>query len=185
VYVLSDRPSLTMGDPPVAGKQPAKQLKPSRLRNEVNPESISEESATKYNAIQVPGSQTVIPETQLEHYADTVPGSDPLSPSDAALLERTALPRKGKEPMSVSDFPLDFKYLSKDNLLSQSTSAIPPVAFSFGQARQMTAKVLLTAEGTASKTATYAARDPGPGVAQITIEQPKDGDFIQPSSMPD
>jgi hypothetical protein len=82
------------------GKPPTKPHYPSRLRNEVLAESVTEDEPHKESHVEVPGSDTVIPETQLDDKEydlndiddDREPGdggSDhPMSPKSHALLSR-------------------------------------------------------------------------------------------------
>ncbi|KAF1850209.1 uncharacterized protein K460DRAFT_350291 [Cucurbitaria berberidis CBS 394.84] len=135
---------------PSKGKQPAKTHKPSRLRNEVRPESTDDERDVEKHNIQVPHSDSVIPDTQLQQderidgvghrfdkrsdYGEEVP----LSPNSADIIERNAV-RKMTEALEPAPFTI--KLLTKEGCGSRGTPApSTSSAFSFGQVRKVHSK---------------------------------------------
>jgi hypothetical protein len=133
------------------GQQPPKRNKPSRLRYEMQADSRDDQGVTAGNCVQVPDSQTVIPETQLDNgtygqaHDKEFDRGEPLSPNSAAILDRTAA-KKGTETIASS--PITVTYLTKDSFSNPSGSA-PLPTFSFSQAKR-TVKVLPKVEATTS-----------------------------------
>ena len=126
--LLKHDTSLTMADFPFEGKPPAKRHPPSRLKFEVHAESTDDERVPEDRFIQAPDSQTVIPETQLDHHQDNGRGNDnesdigdPLTPRSAAVIDKFAIQKK----QDVSE-PFAVKMFSKDLFSSQ-----PEFKFSF------------------------------------------------------
>jgi hypothetical protein len=130
-----------MAEPHPKGKQPSAPSKPSRLKNQVNPESIPDDVASEHASFQVPDSQAVVPETQCgdsEHLAHTMEGVSqysnlPLSPNTAALLDWSTI-KKSTETIDAS--PIAVTFLSKDRTLDRVASA-PEVPFSFEQPKKL------------------------------------------------
>ncbi|CAN9360182.1 unnamed protein product [Alternaria alternata] len=132
------------------GEQLPKEQNPSRLRNEVRPESTDDERDPRSTAIQVPNSDTIVPETQPGHAGDFHCG-DPvadnesefsLSPNSVALLERTAVTKKTETTQCI---PFFGKLLSRNPIgrNDSSASAAPspnPFAISYSQARKVSSK---------------------------------------------
>ncbi|CAN9289314.1 unnamed protein product [Alternaria alternata] len=132
------------------GEQLPKEQNPSRLRNEVRPESTDDERDRRSTAIQVPNSDTIVPETQPGHAGDFHCG-DPvadnesefsLSPNSVALLERTAVTKKTETTQCI---PFFGKLLSRNPIgrNDSSASAAPspnPFAISYSQARKVSSK---------------------------------------------
>jgi hypothetical protein len=127
-----------MAEPP-AGKQPAKRLKPSRLKYEVRAESTDDENLSEAGPVQLPESQTVVPETQLEHHLDhKSKHGDPLSPSSAALLDRNTH-EKSSQIIDFTSFPV--RLFSKEPFSNGSSAApVSSVGFSFGQPKKAASK---------------------------------------------
>jgi hypothetical protein len=138
-----------------AGKQPAAARKPSRLRNEVSPRSSEGETAAESVTVQVPDSQVVIPETQVEYAEEHADVSHlPLSPKSAAVFDQLTVKKK-----SGSDKPpaVPIQMLSKANLLGNNSFPPPPsVGFSFGQPISATSKSPSTIERSNSQPSTKA-----------------------------
>jgi hypothetical protein len=122
-----------------AGKQPAKRLKPSRLKYQVRSESTDDEKLSEAGPVQAPDSQTVIPETQLEHHLDHKPKhGDPLSPSSAALLDRNTH-KKSSQMIDSTSFPV--RLFSKEPFFNGSSlGPVSSVGFSFGQPKKAASK---------------------------------------------
>jgi hypothetical protein len=113
-----------------AGKQPAAARKPSRLRNEVSPRSSEGETAAERITVQVPDSQVVIPETQVEYAEEHADVSHlPLSPKSAAVIDQLTVKKKsGSDKLPAVPIQL----LSKEDLLGNSSfPPAPSVGFSF------------------------------------------------------
>jgi hypothetical protein len=163
-------PSLVMAELPGNGKQPAKHHKPSRLRHEVRPDSTDDEreaKKAKKPVVQEPDSDTVVPETQLDHdghYNDSNRGLDvqsdygydiPMSPNSLAMLERVAVAKKPEAPEST---PFTVKLLSKMDFApnDSSASSVTPF-FSFGQARKSPSKTPPKEEVAASQSTAHAS----------------------------
>ncbi|KAJ4378000.1 hypothetical protein N0V83_000830 [Neocucurbitaria cava] len=148
-----------MADPPPKGRKPTKRLKPSRLRNEIRPESTDDERDPQRLTIQVPHSDTIIPETQLgqtegsDHRSDY--GDDMLlSPNSAAVLKRNAV-KKAIGP-SVSA-PCAITLLTKEALgLGNTSQPSPSFSFSFGHARKSQSKTTPTEGVESVRTASQA-----------------------------
>jgi hypothetical protein len=104
-----------------------KQLGPSGLRHEVNPESADDERAQGHEQIQVPDSQEAVPETQLT--ANYGLDSDaPDSPNTRAVIERNHISNsKAKE--SVDAIPFNVMYLSKESFAERDGATSPVFAF--------------------------------------------------------
>jgi hypothetical protein len=132
--------SVAMAELSLHGKHQAKRLEPSPLRNEVRAESVVEERRLERSPIRAPDSQYVIRETQLEHHQDNESDyGDPLSPSSAALLDRTAV-KKSIEMTEPSS--LLFTPLLKESILTLSSSApATSVGFTFGQPKKANSKI--------------------------------------------
>lgn len=110
-----------MATPTPHEQQPAKRQPASRLRNQVDQESVDDERASASSKVRVPDSQFFVPKTQLGEPQN----NDPLSPRSAALLERASV----KKSAETKDSPaLVFKPLTKD-----SYAHGPSVRFTFGQ----------------------------------------------------
>ncbi|CAO2647639.1 Nn.00g085610.m01.CDS01 [Neocucurbitaria sp. VM-36] len=159
-----------MAELPSKGKQPAKRLKPSRLRNEIRPESTDDERGSVKHIIQEPDSETHIPATQLgqndgmDHqtdYAEEVL----LSPNSAAVLERNAI-KKTVGPSAPA--PCAIPFLTKESLGLGSNSALSPsLFFAFGQARKASSRTLPT-EGAATRHNADQTK-----AAEIVVEHPE------------
>jgi hypothetical protein len=123
-----------------AGKQPAKRLKPSRLKYEVRAESTDDEKLSEAGPVQVPDSQTIVPETQLEHQLDhKSKHGDPLSPFSAALLDRNTH-KKSSQIIDSSSFPV--RLFSKESFFNGSSPGpVSSVGFSFGQPKKAASKI--------------------------------------------
>ena len=125
------------------GKPPTRPHKSSRLRNEVLVESTDDERTEHNSHIQVPGSDVVIPETQLQHgkvdtgeFGDDLrpgdSGSDhPMSPNSLALLSRNHVAKSHEAP----GVPLNVQFLSRP---SRNEPLPPPSNFFFKPARKAT-----------------------------------------------
>jgi hypothetical protein len=139
-------PSSAMAEMQGNGKQPPTRRKPSGLRHELRPDSTDDERETKKHIVQVPHSDTVVPETQPDHeerfnnfsrdfdnvtyYGDDVP----LSPNSLAVLERTAVTKK---PEVLESTSFTVRLLSKEAFSKGESSASSTTpTFSFGQARK-------------------------------------------------
>jgi hypothetical protein len=132
------------------GEQLPKEQNLSRLRNEVRPESTDDERDRTSTVVQVPNSDTIIPETQPSHvenfhHDDPVADNESefsLSPNSAALLERTAVTKKTETTQCV---PFFGKLLSRNPIgrNDSSASAAPssnPFATSYSQTRKVSSK---------------------------------------------
>ncbi|CAN9087830.1 unnamed protein product [Alternaria alternata] len=132
------------------GEQLPKKQNPSRLRNEVRPQLTDDQWDRASTAVQVPNSETIVPETQPSHVGD-FHHDDPvadnesefsLSPNSAALLERTAVTKKMETTECI---PFYGKLLSRNPIgrNDSSASAAPspnPFAISYSQARKVSSK---------------------------------------------
>ena len=104
----------------------------------MNPDSTDDERATSDASILVYDSQTVVPETQLEHGlteglgGDADPDHDePLTPTSAAIMDKLAIK---KAPANSEPPPIVFKPLWIPNFNTE-----PEVRFNFtSQARKAT-----------------------------------------------
>ncbi|KAF2026580.1 hypothetical protein EK21DRAFT_115636 [Setomelanomma holmii] len=138
-----------MAELPLNGKAPAKQFKPSQLRNEVHAESTDDERVPEQHPIEAANSQTIVRETQLEdhptnHGHDNEPEYGELSPSDAAVLDRFAT-QKGTKPFEASTFAV--RLLTKEDFRAESSlTSGPSVGFSFGQTIWATNKSTLSSQ---------------------------------------
>ncbi|KAF2713754.1 hypothetical protein K504DRAFT_462253 [Pleomassaria siparia CBS 279.74] len=93
------------------GKQPATSCRPSRLRNEINPDSTDNDQRLEQSHIQVPDCDIVVPETQLEPEFDS--GEDEtVSPQTKAVLAKLKITRPHKAPETV---PFRINFLSRPN----------------------------------------------------------------------
>jgi hypothetical protein len=142
--------SLPMAGEAGNGEQLPKKQNHSRLRNEVRPQSTDDERDRTGTAVQVPNSDTIVPETQPSHVGD-FHHDDPvadnesefsLSPNSAALLERTAVTKKTETTQCV---PFFGKLLSRNPVVrnDSSASAAPssnPFATSYSQTRKVFSK---------------------------------------------
>lgn len=145
-----------MADPPPKGRRPTKRLKPSRLRNEIRPESTDDERDPQRHTIQVPHNDTIIPETQLgqtegsDHRSDC--GDDMLlSPNSAAVLKRNTVEKVIGPSASA---PCAIKLLTKEAFELRGTSqSSPSFSFSFGHARKAQSKTSPTEGGETLPTA--------------------------------
>ena len=159
-----------MAELPSKGKQPAKRLKPSRLRNEIRPESTNNEGGSVKLIIQEPDSETLIPETQLglndgiDHQTDY--GEEVLlSPNSVAVLERNAI-KKPTGPLAPA--PCAIQFLTKEALgLGSNSALLTSPSFAFGQARKSSSKTLPT-EGTATRHSADQTKAAG-----IVVEHPE------------
>ncbi|CAN9094140.1 unnamed protein product [Alternaria alternata] len=132
------------------GEQLPKKQNPSRLRNELRPQLTDDQWDRASTAVQVPNSDTIVPETQPSHVGD-FHHDDPvadnesefsLSPNSAALLERTAVTKKMETTECI---PFYGKLLSRNPIgrNDSSASAAPspnPFAISYSQARKVSSK---------------------------------------------
>jgi hypothetical protein len=121
-----------MAEPPLKGKHPSTKCKPSRLRNEVNPESTDDERASEFHTVQAPDSQVLVPETQLGYpEGNETDNKCPLSPGTAAMLDRNTVSKRAESKKPVD---LTVNYLSRPTLSSESISTPKvDVRFQFGQ----------------------------------------------------
>ena len=112
------------------GKPPTKPHNPSRLRNEVLADSVSDERAGEQSRVQVPDSDVIIPETQPDNGdVDATDWPDePMSPKSYAVLSRNQIFKRG-ETLATS---LDVQLLSRP---SQDEPSAPPSNFFFKPAR--------------------------------------------------
>lgn len=121
---------------------------PSRLRNEVHPESTDDERAPEEEHVQVPDSQNEIPETQPEDFVDNVddqtcpPASPPVSPSTEAMIKKCGV---AKPKVLADPTPFTSKLLSRDHLPGGHRSPSP--GFIFGPARPRTNQSPMTSIG--------------------------------------
>ncbi|KAL1610648.1 hypothetical protein SLS60_002318 [Paraconiothyrium brasiliense] len=83
------------------GKQPVSSHRPSQLRNEIIPDSSDNERGINESVVQVPNSDTAVPETQyipegLEHDRRDIwrQSSEPPNTADEALLSRCGYSKK-------------------------------------------------------------------------------------------
>ncbi|CAN9106790.1 unnamed protein product [Alternaria alternata] len=132
------------------GEQLPKKQNPSRLRNELRLQLTDDQWDRASTAVQVPNSDTIVPETQPSHVGD-FHHDDPvadnesefsLSPNSAALLERTAVTKKMETTECI---PFYGKLLSRNPIgrNDSSASAAPspnPFAISYSQARKVSSK---------------------------------------------
>lgn len=147
----------------------AKPRYPSRLRNEVHTSEI-EYGTTNRDLIQVPDSQVVIPETQLEtHHEHSLRpnsrGEPPLSPKSQKVLT-LHLSKPQVEARSLPETPL--------LLLSRPTMNREP-DFAFA-ARKFPSKNASKGE-TLSRQAPYAPVVTNSTSGDDVINCPKDGEF--------
>ena len=152
---------LTMAGKAGRGEQLPKEQNPSRLRNEVRPQSTDDERDRRSTAVQVPNSDTIVPETQPGHAGD-FHRDDPvadnesefsLSPNSAALLERTAVTKKTETTQCISFFG---KLLSRNPIGRNDSSATAapspnPFAISYPQAKNVSSKPPLKEDATARR----------------------------------
>jgi hypothetical protein len=121
-----------MAEPPLKGKQPSMKCKPSRLRNEVNPESTDDERASEFHTVQALDSQVLVPETQLGYpESNETDKKCLLSPRTAAMIDRNIVSKRTelKKPVDIT-----VNYLSRPAEPSDSISTPKfDVRFQFGQ----------------------------------------------------
>jgi hypothetical protein len=141
-----------MAEPHPKGKQPSAPKNPSRLKNQVNPESVPDDVASEHASYQVLDSQTVVPETQyddsenfghaMENRSDY--GELPLSPYTAALLDRSTI-KKSTEPIGIDPFA-DVPYFDRafDRLPREES-----VRFTFAQPKKSVASSQLESKAKA------------------------------------
>jgi hypothetical protein len=187
------RPSVASHLPSPASRQltyphlpwPSCQVIASSRRNatnlhnsEIRPDPTDDERESMKHVVQEPNSDTVVPETQLDHnghYNNFNRGFDaqsnydddiPLSPNSLAVLERTAVTKKREAPEPT---PFTFKLLSKTD---RSASLVTP-AFSFRQARKAPSKTPPKEEVAASQSTAHASLKSPP--SQQLDQQVPDG----------
>ena len=172
-----------MAELPSKGKQPVKRHKPSRLRNEIRPESTDDERRSERRTILEPHSDTVIPDTQPEQNERIENQSDYgeevlLSPNSAAMLERNAV-KKTKEPSGPASFAI--RLLTKETFgLGASPASSSSPSFSFGQATKVPSKIPPKDE-TATTQSTTPAK-PVDAAIEHTGRQAVDGMYLHPKS---
>jgi hypothetical protein len=122
-----------MAMPPSKGKHPSAEYKPSRLRQQVNPESTDDERVPESHSIQSPDSQIVVPESQFDHPEDIRTDEQaPLSPRTTAMLERTTVRKNTESAKPLETFT--GQLFSRPAVFGESTlRQEPAVRFTFGQ----------------------------------------------------
>ncbi|CAI9626467.1 unnamed protein product [Alternaria burnsii] len=175
------------------GEQLPKKQNPSRLRNEVRPQSTDDERDRTSTAIQVPNSDTIVPETQPGH-AGEFHRDDPvadnesefsLSPNSAALLERTAVTKKTDTTGCILSFG---KLLSRNPIgrNDSSASAAPspnPFAISYSQTRKVSSKPPPKEVTTAAQSAHLGLRTPD--IQKHKGHAPREPAHVPPPCSPD
>ena len=131
------------------GKNSAKRHKPSRLRQEVRPDSTDDERDSERRTVQQPDSDTIVPETQIddiprldEHINgdDEAGGAgDPLMEDDQATIARLGIRKKATTSKPDQAFELFSKKPSGSSDIP--VSSLP--AFSFAPPRQILNKTPL------------------------------------------
>ncbi|KNG50780.1 hypothetical protein TW65_01758 [Stemphylium lycopersici] len=126
------------------GKHSAKRHKPSRLRNEVRPDSTDDERDSQRRTVQQPDSDTTVTETQVddiprlnEHVdsGDEACGAgDPLMADDQATIDRLGIVKKAKATASKPDQIFELFSKKPSGLSAIPVSSLP--AFSFAPPRQ-------------------------------------------------
>jgi hypothetical protein len=180
--------SLAMAELPEKGRH-AKRHKPSRLRNEIRPESTNDKRDTQKHVVQVPHSDTIVLETQLDDNGrfDATDfdlgltnkpddGEVPLSPRSAAMLERNTATKKTQPPEST---PLTIKLLSKIDFSKRVDSSSVP-SFSFGRPTKASSKTspnveIATTQSIAGERSTREQRwnDTSNGMMSHALQEPK------------
>ncbi|KAG9187532.1 hypothetical protein G6011_05403 [Alternaria panax] len=139
-----------------------KKQRPSRLRNQVHPESTDDERDRNKNTVHAPNSETVIPETQPDrdgnyHHDDPGPDNESdssLSPNSAAFLERTAVKKKTQTIGPIPFFTPLSRALIRPN--DSSASASPNLfGLSCLQSRKTPANTSPKEEATAAESSTH------------------------------
>jgi hypothetical protein len=153
---------LTMAELPGKAKQVPKQQRPSRLRNEVFPESPDDERDRKKPVTEGPSSDAIVPETQPnheglyireDHNPDSEPNYDnlPTSPGAAEFLERTAVTKKADVPTWA---PFAWKTPTKEPLAHNNDSpSTGQTAFAFSRLQASKAPGNTFPEGEATSVA--------------------------------
>jgi hypothetical protein len=111
-------------------RQAAPQRGPSQLRNEIRQTPSDDPGYLIEDEIQVPDSQTAIPDSQVE--------AEPLSPSTAALLNHNTAKRR---TVLIAPTLFSRDKFAKGGSIGESTCPPPPfVGFPFAQPMQETDK---------------------------------------------
>lgn len=97
---------------------------PSKLSRQIHSWSTDDSRAPTPEGMQVPDSQTVIPETQLDDDANDMHGDDDgsVSPETAALIAKNSV---AKSKTAVEPIPFQLNLFSKDALIGRPREPSP------------------------------------------------------------
>jgi hypothetical protein len=176
-----------MAEPHPKGKQPSAPRKPSRLKNQVNPESIADDVESEQASFQVPDNQTVVAKTQyndnLIHTMENESeyGEMPLSPNTAALLDHSTI-KKSTETTGTDPFVVTF--FTKDHTCDRFPSE-DSVRFSFAQPKKTVASSQLEPKPKVTITTSQPTVESSlaTNVATNTRHQTTSGEYRRPPTM--
>jgi hypothetical protein len=166
---------LTMAELLGKAKQVLNRKRPSRLRNEVFPESPDDERDRKKPVTEGPSSDAIVPETQPnheglyirdDHNLDSEPNDDnlPTSPGAAEFLERTAVTKKADVPTWA---PFPWKTLTKEPLVHNDSPSTGQTSFVFSRSQASKAPEKTFPKGGAASVASI----PHPGSKTSSVHQ--------------